>query len=133
MRCVTIRTMDMYREKLLDHYHNPRNYGKIEDADAIMTLENLNCGDKISVSLKIDKGKVQEAKFEGEGCAIAVAAASMLTEEIIGKTKAEIAKINLERLMEIMGVNLTPYRYKCAALSLESVKQALSIPFDQIS
>lgn len=123
----------MYREKLLDHYHNPRNYGRIEDADAIMTLENLNCGDTISVSLKLDNGRVTAAKFEGEGCAIAVAAASMLTEEIVGKSKTEIAKINLEKLMEIMGVSLTPSRYKCAALSLESVKQALSIPFDQIS
>jgi nitrogen fixation protein NifU and related proteins len=119
--------MDIYREKLLDHYNNPRNYGKLIDANAIISLENMSCGDKIEMQLRIENDKIDQAMFEGEGCAIAIAAASILSEYIIGMTQQEIAEIDLEKLMEIMGVKLTITRLKCANLSLEAVKKAIVV------
>ncbi len=118
--------MDIYREKLLDHYQNPRNEGKIEDADAIMELENVSCGDKVRVYLKFDGEKLVKAGFEGEGCAIAIASTSILLEEILNKSKQQITKINLDRLLQLLGVQLTPSRMKCASLSLETVQKALA-------
>ena len=119
--------MDIYREKLLDHYNNPRNFGLLVDADAIIKLENISCGDSISLAVKVEKGVITDAKFEGEGCAVAIASASILTEYVIGKTVNEVKSIDLERLQELLGIQLTLSRIKCANLSLETLQKALKI------
>ncbi|MFQ5493005.1 MAG: iron-sulfur cluster assembly scaffold protein [Candidatus Dojkabacteria bacterium] len=117
--------MDIYREQLLDNYQNPRNFREIIDADAIMEMENTHCGDRIKVFVNVEDGKIVDASFDGEGCAIAIASASMLTEYIRGKTVADVKDIDIYDWMDIMDVRLTTSRAKCASLSLESVRGAL--------
>lgn len=117
--------MDIYRQELIDHYQNPRNYGQLIDADVIMELENISCGDKIKLFIKLKSDKIEAINFEGEGCAIAIASASILTEHAIGRKVAELEKLNLEEFLKLLKTELTISRIKCAGLSLETLKKAL--------
>jgi nitrogen fixation NifU-like protein len=117
--------MDIYREKLLDHYNNPRNYGAMEGCDTSVELENVSCGDLIKVQLNVEEGVIREAKFTGEGCAVAIASASILTEYMRGKKLQEITELTLEGFIDLIGVELTLSRIKCANLSLEAAKIAI--------
>jgi len=114
----------MYSEIILDHYKNPHNFGKIEDTDAHAIDYNPACGDEVEIFLKINNGKVSEVRFEGRGCAISQATASMLTNEIKGKAVNEIAKLDDKFVFELVGVNLSPVRRNCALLSLKVLKLA---------
>jgi nitrogen fixation NifU-like protein len=118
---------DMYRENILDHYKNPRNYGSIEHADAHAKGQNPLCGDEVSISLKFgpDGDTIEDIRFEGRGCAISQAATSMLTEIVKGKTVEQVAKLPKEELREEIGIELTPIRLKCAILGLGVLKVAL--------
>lgn len=115
--------MSIYREKLLDHYNDPRNFGKIVDADATITLANISCGDSITMYVKSADSKIVEASFEGEGCAVAIACASMLTELAIGKSLEEVERFSLEDFLDTIGLEFTISRLKCAGLGLESLKE----------
>jgi nitrogen fixation NifU-like protein len=115
--------MDIYREKLLDHYNNPRNFGTLPKADAVMKLENISCGDSISMEIKVKDGKLTDIKYIAEGCAVSIASASLLSEYVKGKALTEIAKIDIERLQQLLGVQLSLSRIRCAALSLETLKK----------
>lgn len=117
--------MDIYRQELIDHYQNPRNYGRLVDADVIMELENISCGDKVELFIKLKSGKIDAINFEGEGCAIAIASASILTEHAKGKKASELEGLSLEDFLKILKVELTISRIKCAGLSLETLKKAL--------
>ena len=107
---------DLYREVILDHYKNPRNYGLLEPSDARAEGQNPLCGDEVSVSIRFgpDGETIEAIGFEGRGCAISQAATSMLTEIVKGRTAAEV------------GIPLTPVRMKCAILGLGVVKVALN-------
>ncbi len=114
---------DLYRENILDHYQNPRNYGTLEDPDISYQDDNPLCGDMIRLDLKVDQeGRVTQVRFSGHGCAISQASASMLTEEIVGKTLDEIKQIGKEDILEMLGIQLGPVRLKCALLSLKVLK-----------
>jgi nitrogen fixation NifU-like protein len=114
---------DLYREYILDHYQNPRNYGTLEDADISYQDDNPLCGDVIRIDLKLDdENRVSEVGFSGEGCAISQAAASMLTEEIVGKTLEEVKGIGKEDMLDMLGIQLGPVRIKCALLPLKVLK-----------
>ncbi len=116
---------DFYRDYILDHYRNPRNFGRFESADA--SAEDLNplCGDQIRMELKVDKsGLVQDVRFSGKGCAISQASASMLTESIKGKSLSEIATLPKEAVLENVGIGISPTRMKCAMLGLKVLKSA---------
>ena len=115
--------MDIYREKLLDHYNNPRNFGTLVDADAKMKLENVSCGDTINMEIKVKDGKLADIKYTAEGCAVSIASASILSEFVKGKSLAEIQKIDLEQLQQLLGVQLSLSRIRCAGLSLETLKK----------
>jgi len=117
--------MDIYREKLLDHYNNPRNYGVMEACDTSVELENASCGDLIKVQIDAKGDVISEAKFTGEGCAVAIASASILTEYMRGKKLQDIIKLTLEEFIDLIGVELTLSRIKCANLSLEAAKIAI--------
>jgi nitrogen fixation NifU-like protein len=121
--------MNIYREQLLDHYNNPRNFGQMADADKTVELENQNCGDRIKIYAKIADGKISKLSFDGEGCAIAIASASILTEHFIGKSLAELKGFDLTALQRLLQVELTVSRLKCANLGLEALKKA-SISID---
>ena len=118
--------MDIYREKLLDHYHNPRNYGKLTNATNQIQLENISCGDAINMQVQTSKKTLKKVKFTGEGCAIAIAAASFLSEHAQGKTLEVLRQLQLTDLLKLMGIELTLSRRKCASLSLESLKAAIN-------
>jgi len=116
----------LYRELILDHYKNPRNYGVLEPADARAEGQNPLCGDEVTVSVRLGAGDViEEVGFDGRGCAISQAATSMLTDLVKGKTALEVASMPKEALLDELGIPLTPVRLKCAILGLGVLKVAL--------
>jgi nitrogen fixation NifU-like protein len=116
---------DFYRDYILDHYRNPRNFGRLEAPTA--TAEDLNplCGDRIRMDLLVDAGgTVRDVRFSGKGCAISQASASMLTGSVIGKSLEEVAKLTKEAVLENVGIGISPTRMKCAMLGLRVLKSA---------
>jgi nitrogen fixation protein NifU and related proteins len=117
---------DIYREIILDHYRNPRNKGKLTDADVSIHDSNPLCGDEIDIHLKVEEGKIKNIKFEGRGCAISQASASMLTEMVIEKPLSAVKEIAKNDVLENIGLlNLGPARIKCALLSLKVLKMGM--------
>ena len=115
---------DLYREIILDYYKNPRNYGTLENPDIKAKDSNPLCGDVIEIQIQLDEdNQVEKVRFNGKGCAISQASASMLTEMTQGKTLDEIRNINKENILEAMGTpDLGHTRIKCALLSLKVLK-----------
>lgn len=115
---------DFYRDYILDHYRNPRNFGHLEEADA--QAEDLNplCGDQIRMELRLDDGVVRDLRFSGKGCAISQASASMLTERVKGMKLADVAKLSKDVVLEDVGIGISPTRMKCAMLGLRVLKSA---------
>jgi nitrogen fixation NifU-like protein len=115
---------DMYRDYILDHYKNPRNQGELPGATNTYSDSNPLCGDELSMALRIDDDRVGDVRFKGKGCAISQASASILTEEIKGKTLDEIKAIDRDHILENLGIPISPARIKCALLSLKTLKGA---------
>lgn len=115
----------MYRENIIDHYKHPHNHGTIGNADIKQTENNPLCGDAVTISLKLNDGRVKDIKFEGRGCAISQAATSMLTDEIKGKTLEEIKKIGREDVVNMLGIEIGLVRTKCAILGLVAIKEGI--------
>jgi len=115
---------DFYKEYILDHYRNPRNFGHLERVDA--SAEDLNplCGDKIRFELQLDNGRVTDVRFSGKGCAISQASASMLSESIKGRKLEDVARLSKEEVLENVGIGISPARMKCATLGLKVLKSA---------
>lgn len=116
---------DLYKEQILDHYKHPRNFGKLTKANAEAYDNLVSCGDKLSMELLICKGIVKDIKFQGTGCAISMASASMLTEHVKSKNISVLKKINRDDILKLLGVNLSATRLKCAMLSVEVLKKAI--------
>lgn len=116
---------DIYRENILDHYKHPHNKGRLDGADHVHTEDNPVCGDVITISLKISDGRVEAVKFDGRGCAISQAAASMLTDEIKGMSVDDVRQMTREDVADMLGITIGPVRTKCAVLSLVAVRNAL--------
>jgi nitrogen fixation NifU-like protein len=117
----------MYDSLLLDHYHHPRNTGKLEPADATHREPNPLCGDVIEVFLKFDKeGKVSEIKWTGEGCAVSQASMSAISDELIGKKRAEISKLGVLDVEKVLETTINPSRLKCATLGVVAAQKAIS-------
>jgi nitrogen fixation NifU-like protein len=118
--------MDLYTEQILDLAKHPLNRRVIEKATHTHSGVNLTCGDHVRIYLKIENGIVAEASWEGEGCAISLASASVLTEEIRGKKVSEVGALEKEDLLGFLEINqLGPARIKCVSLCLETLKGAL--------
>ena len=113
---------DLYREAILDYYKHPRHKGHLAAPDFQYHDHNPFCGDEITVELKVENGVVVDAAFDGHGCAISQATASMLMEEVIGKSLEEIKAIDKEYILETLGIELGPVRLKCALLPLKVLK-----------
>jgi len=115
---------DMYRQQILDHYKNPRNYGKIEDATFTHVGENPMCGDTIEMDVVLDDDEdtIEAVAFRGDGCAISQASASMLSERLPGTSIEELREMDRDDIIDMLGVDISPMRVKCAVLA-EKVAQ----------
>lgn len=116
---------DLYREQILEHYKRPQNFGAVEDPDLEFEDNNPFCGDEQHMTFRLDEdGKVTEVKFEGKGCAISTAATSMLTDELVGLTRDELITLPQEKVLELLGIEISATRMKCALLGLKVAKGA---------
>jgi nitrogen fixation NifU-like protein len=137
---------DLYRDVVVDHNRSPRNFRKLTDATSIQEGFNPLCGDKLTVYLKLDGDRISDVSFEGSGCAISVASASLMTETLKGKTVAQAEQLfekmhalltvedpkrdleSLGKLAALSGVREYPSRVKCATLCWHTLKNALEHP-----
>jgi nitrogen fixation protein NifU and related proteins len=115
----------IYKENILDHYKNPHNKGTLEKADVIFTENNPVCGDVITINLKISDGKVADSRFNGTGCAISQAAASMLTDHIKGMDITKVKNLKREDVVQLLGIEIGIVRTKCATLSLVAIRNGI--------
>ncbi|MFQ5951738.1 MAG: iron-sulfur cluster assembly scaffold protein [Candidatus Geothermarchaeales archaeon] len=114
---------EIYREIILDNYRNPRNYGTLEDPDIEHKDYNPLCGDELRFQIILDEDqRVRDVRFSGQGCAISQASASMLSERIEDMTLEEMRALEKKDILDMLGINVSPTRLKCALLSLKVVK-----------
>lgn len=116
-----------YREYILDHYRNPRNYGKLEHPDAHAEDSNPLCGDQLAIDLQIEGDTVTEVRFQGRGCAISQASASMLSEMIEGRPIEEVVRLGKDDVLDALGIPISPARTKCAFLCLRVLHRSLAL------
>jgi nitrogen fixation NifU-like protein len=133
---------DLYRDVILDHNRRPRNFGALEPADASVEGFNPMCGDRLTLRLRLADGAISDIRFEGQGCAISTASASLMTEAVKGKTRAEALQLfdrvhqlltddaaapdeELGKLASLSGVRAYPARVKCASLCWHTLASAL--------
>lgn len=112
----------LYREAIIDHYKHPRHKGHLNQPDISYSDHNPFCGDEITLELKIEDGVVVQAAFDGRGCAISQASASMMTEEIVGKSLDELKSWTKDDILDLLGIEIGPVRLKCALLPLKALK-----------
>jgi nitrogen fixation NifU-like protein len=117
----------MYQEVILQHYRTPRNFGPLEGADRVAEESNPLCGDHITLRLKLDptSQSIAAVRFEGDGCAISMAGASMLTERISGRTLEEAGRLTRDDVLKLLGIPLSPARIKCALTAFSALGRAL--------
>ncbi|MFB0536407.1 MAG: Fe-S cluster assembly scaffold protein NifU [Anaerolineae bacterium] len=113
-----------YSEKVMDHFMNPRNMGEIEDADGVGTAGNPVCGDTMKITLKIEEGRVIDVRFKTFGCGAAIAASSMVTELVKGKTIEEALQVTNETVAEALD-GLPPIKMHCSVLAKEGIRAAI--------
>lgn len=120
---------DMYREQILDHYKNPRNYGDLDDPTFSHIGENPLCGDeiKVDVVLESDGETIEYVAFSGDGCAISQASASLLTQKLPGMSLNELAEMDRDDITEMLGIEISPMRIKCAVLAEKVVQDGAEI------
>lgn len=140
---MSFRNLDtLYRQVIMDHYKNPRNKGTLEDGSLTVDMNNPTCGDRIHLTMKVEDGRVADAKFEGEGCSISMASASMMTQTVIGKDTETALKLShifsemmqgkdydgeedLGDIEALQGVAQFPARIKCATLAWKAMERGL--------
>lgn len=115
-------SLDMYQEVILDYYRNPRNKGTLPHPDIVSHDVNTSCGDDIAMHVLIKDGRIGNIRFSGTGCAISMAAASMLTEHALGKRVEDVAKFNKEEVLGLINIPISCVRLKCALLGLKVLK-----------
>ena len=118
---------DMYQEIILQHYRSPRNFGPMEGADLSGEESNPLCGDHITVQLKLDPAheRISEVRFHGDGCAISVASASLLTEKLKGLPVTSAGALTRDDVLKLVGIPLSPVRVKCALTGFAALGRAL--------
>lgn len=123
------RGSDLYREQILDHYNQPRNYGDLEAPTFSHAGENPMCGDSIEVDVRIDEttGNIEAIAFTGEGCAISIAAASLLSKHLEGMSVEQLVDLTRDDMVDLLGVELSPMRVKCAVLAEKVVQDGYEL------
>lgn len=120
-------SFDLYREVILEHSQHPQNYGKLRKSTHIATELNPLCGDEVTLYLIIKNDIIKDVRFEGNGCAISQASASVFTELIKGLTVHKAAAISRVQILAELGIDPPPARLRCALLSLEVLRKALAL------
>ncbi len=124
-------SLDIYAENIMDHFNSPRNKGEIKSADIKHKEFNPFCGDQIELSVKLNKkNEIAEIKFQGKGCSISQASASMLTELVKNKNIEEVKKLTKEDILDLLNIPIGPVRMKCALLALDTLQNGIKI-FEQ--
>ncbi len=111
-----------YREYILDHYKNPRNFGRLDHPDISHEEDNPLCGDVVGMDFRVKDDVIEDIRFHGRGCAISQASASLLTERLKGMSLEEAKKISKDDVLSELGIDISPARIKCALLSLKVLK-----------
>ena len=123
---------DLYRDEILEHYRQPHNFGTLDAPDAVYEGHNPLCGDRITMMLHVDaEGNVAQVAFSGRGCAISQASASLLTDEVKGRPVAEVEAMKNQDILDLLGIEISPARLKCALLSLDTMQHALGARHDK--
>ncbi len=117
--------LDMFAENLILHYEKPHNKGRIDNASVEIHEDNPTCGDDLTMYLKINKGKIEDVKFEGIGCSISIGTSSILTDYIKGKKLEDVRIMRKEDIFELIGITPGPGRVHCATLSLRAIRKAI--------
>ncbi|WP_132058966.1 Fe-S cluster assembly sulfur transfer protein SufU [Halorussus amylolyticus] len=120
---------DMYRQQILDHYKNPRNHGELDEKTYSHAGENPMCGDEIAIDVKLDDDEetIERVAFRGDGCAISQASASMLSQKLPGMSVAEMREMDRDDIIDMLGVDISPMRVKCAVLAEKVVQDGVEI------
>ena len=119
-------SFEMYQDHILDHYENPSHRGTLDRPTFEIRDLNPLCGDEVRIQARLDdEGRLAAIRFEGQGCVISLAAASMLLEEVEGKTLDEVKKMGRQEMLDLLGVPLTTMRVKCAMLPLRALEKAI--------
>jgi nitrogen fixation protein NifU and related proteins len=117
---------DLYRDYILEHYRRPHNFGVLEHPSGHYEGANPLCGDRITMEVGIRDGLVADVAFTGRGCAISQASASLLTDEVKGKPVDEVARLTSQDVLDLIGIEISPARLKCALLSLDTLEHAIA-------
>ncbi len=122
---LNLKNMKLYKDELIDHYRNPRNYRVLLDFDFSSEVLNPSCGDEIMFQGKVDKGTISDIAFQGKGCVISQATASVLSEYAKTITIEDIGRLSATNILEMIGLELGPTRLRCALLPLEALQQGI--------
>lgn len=118
-------TNTLYREEILEHYRNPQHFGKPKNYTFSSKQVNPFCGDEIEMFLHLTSGKITDIGFEGTGCAISIAGASILTDFVLGKPKEKLTKFNQHDMLSLLGIEVSESRKKCALLAFSVLRDCL--------
>lgn len=116
---------DLYRQLILDHYKNPQNKGKLLNPDVVVDGSNPLCGDDLEIFMKIKNNSLSDISFEGKGCALSIATASILSDEAKNKSLDDIKNLTREDVYALLGIDVSPARNKCVMLSLSTIKKGI--------
>jgi len=116
----------LYKKNILEHYKKPRNFSKLQNYNKKASLSNITCGDEMEVFLNIQEGIIKEVSFQGTGCAISLAAMSMLSERVKGKHIKEISKIQDQEILDMLGMEKETPRINCGLLGVQTLRKAIA-------